>query len=96
MASRHLYGIVDENGNIISGSGGFRSQKIDRGMYVIEFDSPFNSLPVPVCTIFGHPWRTFNMSPAVLNDISPYHFICLTSTPDQPEDCGFSFSIFGD
>lgn len=96
MAARQIYGIVDSSGNTIGGSGGFRCQQIGQGLYMIEFDSPFNTQPVPVCSIFGNPWRTFNMSAAVLDDLSPYHFVVLTSTPDHPEDCGFTFTVFGD
>ncbi|MEL7036606.1 MAG: hypothetical protein AAFO04_13435 [Cyanobacteria bacterium J06592_8] len=93
--ARHVYGLVDDRGSIIQGSG-FRVQRFDNGFYLVEFSTPFNSVPVVVATTFGHPWSTFNISTAIADDVSSHHFFCLTSTPERGVDCGFSFIVIGD
>ncbi|NER35635.1 MAG: hypothetical protein F6J93_16860 [Oscillatoria sp. SIO1A7] len=91
---QHIYGAVGPDGNPFWGEG-FVSKKIKEGTYYIEFKQPFGSLPAPVCTIFGNEWKTFNMSVAIV-DVNPSCFICVTSSPDRPIDCGFTFIAFGD
>ena len=93
--ARQVYGTVDGNGNIVVGSG-FSVEKWDRGFYQVRFDMPFYSTPVVVSNVVGHPWRTFNMSTAIADDVNPTYFLCLTSTPENTEDCGFSFIAIGD
>ncbi|MGK7939060.1 MAG: hypothetical protein AB4062_02655 [Crocosphaera sp.] len=94
--ARQIHGTVDRDGRIIGGSGDFHVQKFDRGFYAIHFELPFNNIPTVVSTVYGNTWTVFNMSTSVLDDLSPYHFVCLTSTPDQAEDCGFTFTVTGD
>ncbi|MEO1432842.1 MAG: hypothetical protein AAFS12_00950 [Cyanobacteria bacterium J06632_19] len=91
---QHVYGGVDPSGGMMFGEG-FKSRKIKDGTYLIEFERPFRANPAPVCTIFGHEWRTFDKSVALV-DVSPQHFICVTSSPNYPEDSGFTFVAFGD
>lgn len=93
--ARQIYGTVNDYGEIVAGHG-FSVKRLDKGFYQVEFDSPFFSIPVVVSNVVGHPWRTFNMSTAIADQISPDHFFCLTSTPDRTEDCGFSFIAIGD
>ncbi len=94
MADKHIYGTVGVNGNIISGKG-FSVDRIQDGNYYVRFDQPLDGEPSPVCTIFGPPWRTFNMSIAIV-EAFPDGFICVTSTPDRPVDCGFTFLVVGE
>ena len=91
---QHIYGAVSRDGEKYFGEG-FASRKIKEGTYLIEFERPFAKLPAIVCTIFGYEWHTFNKSVAIL-DISQQHAIVCTSTPDRPEDCGFTLIAFGD
>lgn len=91
---QHIHGAIERGGDKYFGEG-FSSRKLKEGTYLIEFEQPFKEIPAPVCTIFGYEWHTFNKSVAVV-DVSPSHCICVTSTPDRPEDCGFTFLAFGD
>lgn len=94
MATRQIYGTVDRSGNLISGNG-FNVQKLQEGTYVVMFEKPFQDAVTPVATVYGPPWQTFNMSIAIV-EIIPDSFICLTSTPDRPVDCGFTFTVIGE
>ena len=94
--ARQIHGIVDRYGHIISGSGDFEVIKFDIGFYAVQFFQPFNNVPTAVSTVWGNTWTVFNMSTSILDDISPYHFVCLTSTPERAEDCGFTFTAIGD
>lgn len=91
---QHIYGAVDPNGTQWFGEG-FQSRKIKEGTYIVEFEQPFGSNPAPVCTISGPEWITFDKSVAIV-DVSQEHFICVTSSPVRPVDCGFTFIVFGD
>lgn len=90
---QHLYGGIDPGGNIWFGEG-FSTEKIKEGTFVIRFDQPFSELPAPVCTINGHEWKTFDKSVAIV-EIELDYFICVTSTMDRPDDCAFTFIVFG-
>ena len=91
---QHIYGGVNPNGDKWFGEG-FESQKIKEGTYCIKFERPFAGIPAPVCTITGNEWKTFNMSVAIV-EVNPECFICVTSSPDRPIDCHFTFIAFGD
>ncbi|NET58044.1 MAG: hypothetical protein F6K47_18380 [Symploca sp. SIO2E6] len=91
---QHIYGGVAPNGLVMFGDG-FTSHKIKEGTYIIEFEHHFGLLPAPVCTINGPEWKTFNLSITVV-DVAPYHFVCVTSSPDRPVNCAFTFIVFGD
>ncbi len=91
MAIKHIHGTVSGSGEIISGKG-FRVEKFQQGFYAVVFDQPFSGEPTPVCTIFGPPWKTFNLSIAIV-EILPDNFICVTSSQDRPIDTGFSFIV---
>ncbi|MGK7939061.1 MAG: hypothetical protein AB4062_02660 [Crocosphaera sp.] len=93
--ARQVCGTVNDYGEIVAGSG-FSVKRLDKGFYEVVFDNPFYSIPVVVSNVVGHPWRTFNMSTAIADQMGPDVFYCLTSTPDQTEDCGFSFIATGD
>ncbi len=80
--------------NGVWGSG-FRCKKVSQGTYIVEFDQPFNEMPAPVCTVFGPPWATFNLSTAIV-DVTPSMFVCLTSTERMPQDSGFTFIVVGE
>ncbi len=91
---QHIYGGVSPDGKVWFGEG-FKSHKIKEGTYVIDFDRPFGPIPAPVCTVNGHEWQTFDKSVAII-EVTPQHFICVTSSPERPVDCGFTFIAFGD
>ena len=91
---QHISGGIGRHGNSWFGEG-FQVKKIKRGTYLIEFERPFAKLPAPVCTIAGPEWITFDKSVAIV-DINEHRFICVTSTPNRPEDCDFTFIVFGD
>ncbi|NEO92889.1 MAG: hypothetical protein F6K56_22715 [Moorea sp. SIO3G5] len=90
----HIFGVVGANGSIVSGKG-FKVDKKRNGIYIITFDQPFAEYPGVTCTIYGHSWLSFQMSISVV-DIKPNYFVCQTSTPDRPEDSGFSFIAVGE
>ncbi|NEP33111.1 hypothetical protein [Moorena sp. SIO3B2] len=90
----HIFGVVGANGSIVSGKG-FTVDKNRGGIYIIRFDKPFAEIPGVTCTIYGHSWMSFMMSISVV-DITPDYFVCQTSTPDRPEDSGFSFIAVGE
>ena len=94
MAISQIQGLVDRDGSIVFGEG-FQSRKLQEGTYLVEFNEPFAGIPVPVCTIYGPPWITYNKSVAVV-EAQPNMFVCLTSTPDRPVDCGFTFIVSGE
>ena len=91
---QHIYGGVAPSGDVWFGEG-FRSDKIKEGTYIIKFERPFSGLPAPVCIINGNEWMTFNMSIAIVQ-VTPEYFICITSSPQQPIDCAFTFIAFGE
>ncbi len=91
---QHVYGGVHPDGKQWFGEG-FNVRKIWEGTYLIEFQQPFAPPPAVICTIYGNEWETFNKSVAIV-DSSSYHFVCVTSSPDRPVDCGFTFIAFGD
>lgn len=90
---QHLYGAVSPDGQIKFGEG-FKSQRLRLGLYAIEFERHFAETPAIVCTISGGEWQTFNKSIAIL-EVTPNYAICTTSSPDRPEDCGFTLIAFG-
>ncbi|MDJ0620197.1 MAG: hypothetical protein QNJ63_26240 [Calothrix sp. MO_192.B10] len=91
---QHIYGGITPDGSTMFGEG-FRSHKLRYGLYLIEFDKPFAKNPAAVCTIYGNEWETFNKSIAI-PEVSPWHLVCTTSSPDRPVDSGFTFIAFGD
>lgn len=93
-AHQHIHGAVDARGNKMWGDG-FRSRRMDTGAYLIEFDKPFREQPTAVCTIYGDPWYTFDISVAII-EINPWQFICFTSKPGDVVDCNFTFIAFGE
>lgn len=91
---QHIYGGVWSDGSMWFGEE-FQSRKLKDGTYVIEFKQPFAKIPVPVCTIYGNEWKTFDKSIAVI-EVWEGGFICTTSSPKMGEDCAFTFIVFGD
>ncbi|MBZ8181212.1 hypothetical protein [Oscillatoria salina] len=93
---RQISAFIDRNGNKQWGTPDIcSSRKISEGTYLIEFQQPFSQNPVATATIYGSPWQTFNISVAII-EVSPYHCIYLTSTPDRPVDCGTMVMIMGE
>ncbi|NEP59518.1 MAG: hypothetical protein F6K31_21325 [Symploca sp. SIO2G7] len=91
---QHIYGGVREDGSKIFGEG-FYCDRVKEGTYIVKFERLFTGLPTPVCTTHGHEWRTFDKSIAII-EAAPHQFICVTSSPDRPVDCGFTFIVFGE
>ena len=93
MATRTIFLAGSPDGQKMWGEGA-TCKKISTGTYMIEFDQPFKGYPVPVVTVSGPPWQTFNMSAAII-DVNPHNCVLLTSSPNQPVDAGFSIIIAG-
>ena len=94
MATRHVYGAIDPNGGVPSGQS-FQCRNMGQGTYHVEFERPFAQPPSPVCTVFGPPWQTFNLSAAIVN-ANPGSRVYSTSSPNMPQDCGVSIIIVDD
>ncbi|WP_424096711.1 hypothetical protein [Moorena producens] len=92
--AREVYGAVDSDGSVMYGKG-FTTNKIQDGFYIIEFQEDFLSKPAPTVSVYGAPWRTFNMSAAII-DVSPDQFFVVTSTPERPVNSAFTFTVIGD
>ncbi|NEQ16117.1 MULTISPECIES: hypothetical protein [unclassified Moorena] len=94
----HIFGLVDKNGKIISckdpKNPGFTVDKKRGGVYIINFDQAFAECPGVTCTIYGYSWISYQMSISVV-EIERNRFVCQTSTPDHPQDSGFSFIAVG-
>ncbi|MDY6783127.1 MAG: hypothetical protein SW833_11380 [Cyanobacteriota bacterium] len=91
---QYLYGTVGQDGEPILGKEGFTCRYLREGLYVLEFERPFQDMPGVTATVYGHEWQTFNMSIAIV-DLSPHYAVLVTSTPDRPQSVGFSFIAFG-
>ena len=93
--SRTIAGIVDEDGNILSGEGFKCHGYGGSGIYVIEYDQPFQKPPVVVSNVAGPEWQTFNLSTSVIENVEFISVIC-TSGPDRPVRSSFHFIAIGD
>ncbi|MDJ1169088.1 hypothetical protein PMG71_06580 [Roseofilum sp. BLCC_M154] len=91
--SQQLGGVIDKGGNTISGDG-FQTRRLTEGLYLVEFNQPFRENPSCICTIFGPEWETLNLSVAIV-DLSPSHFVCTTSSPNNRQGSGFTFLASG-
>jgi hypothetical protein len=49
MATTTIWGVVNADGSILSGTG-YKADKMDAGVYTIFFTTPFNSVPAVVTT----------------------------------------------
>lgn len=50
MADHTIWGVVYANGSVASGSGDFRVDHLDKGLYTILFENSFARLPAVVTT----------------------------------------------
>ena len=91
---QYITGVIGADGSKKQGEG-FQSVKKFTGNYQIQFDRPFKEASVPVCTIIGSQSTTSNLSVAIVERL-PESFTCVTSTPESPINCGFTFSVFGE
>ena len=92
MEQRLITGIVDASGNPKVSADDFTSCRLKEGVYVVEFKQPLPYTAVPVATVMGRGWKTFNMSIAIL-DVTPSNIVVATSNSNQTVDCDFSFLI---
>ncbi|MEC4986945.1 MAG: hypothetical protein SAK42_22815, partial [Oscillatoria sp. PMC 1076.18] len=84
---RQMSAFIDQNGNQRWGTPNIGSlRRLDTGIYLIEFAEPFHENPVVTATIYGSNWQTMNISVAIV-EVSPWHCVYSTSTPDRPVDC---------
>ena len=91
---QYIYGGLNPDGSKWCGEG-FHSSKSWGGTYTIAFNRRFLREPALMCTIYGDEQQTFNMSISVV-EVFPFHFVCITSSPDIPRDCGFTFIASGE
>jgi len=89
-----IAGVIGADGSKKQGEG-FQAVRKFTGNYQIQFDQPFKEASVPVCTIIGSQSTTSNLSVAIVERL-PESFTCVTSTPESPINCGFTFSVFGE
>ncbi|MDJ0516091.1 MAG: hypothetical protein QNJ74_07420 [Trichodesmium sp. MO_231.B1] len=91
----HIYGGVNADGTKMEEVGeDFSSEKTSTGTYKITFDTTFKGNPVPVCTIYGVDGTSYKS--VAITEITPEYFTCVTSNPNAPADCAFTFIAFGD
>lgn len=88
-----ISGMVAPDGTASKGVG-FSVRRMQPGTYVIEFERPFHEQPIPVATIAGQEWHTFDKSIAVIMN-EPNAALVMTSTDNRPVDCGFTFMVSG-
>lgn len=93
--SRTVAGIVDADGNILSGEGFKCRTWGGSGIYIIEYDQPFQKPPVVVSNVAGPEWETYNLSTSVIDNV-PYGSAICTSGPERPIRSGFHFIAMGD
>ncbi|NES23235.1 MAG: hypothetical protein F6K41_31025 [Symploca sp. SIO3E6] len=91
---QHIYGGISEDGSTMFGEG-FYCERVKEGTYIVKFEQPFAELPTPVCTIHGQEWKTFDKSIAIIEAVKN-QFTCVTSSPDKPVNCSFTFIVFGE
>ncbi|MDJ0799858.1 MAG: hypothetical protein QNJ51_24140 [Calothrix sp. MO_167.B12] len=96
MAIKQVYGHIEPNGNIASGSGDFQVEKTEDGVYKIVLNPGFSTYPSVVVTQLS-PYTTAN---AVINNLGFSEFNILTGFTDQSSvsysDCQFSFIAMGE
>lgn len=100
MAVRTVYGLVGGGGEVLSGSGDFRVQRSDMGLYTIDFTRAFNTMPAVIAT---QSYPSDVESPggdtrdnAVVVGITTERFRIKTGDPaGAPSDRSFSFVAIG-
>ena len=88
-----IKGVINSDGSIRAGQG-FRCQKAGSGFYAIEFDTPFESAPIAMCTLDGSPEDGKHQTVSIIS-IAACQFVCATASPDSPQDAGFKFIVIG-
>ncbi|WP_181788487.1 hypothetical protein [Streptomyces phytophilus] len=92
--ARIIWGNVDKDGNVQSGSGDFLVEKQGGGRYSITFQRPFKSLPSATSNITDDGWNLRDNSHIAVQDNN--HIV--VTTGDQAgglNDRPFSFQVIG-
>ncbi|CAL9675115.1 hypothetical protein [Streptomyces sp. enrichment culture] len=89
-----MWGDIDANGDVHSGSGNFYVFKDDTGRYRIEFQHPFAAVPSVTANIRGEGWRMLDNTH--VNVIETGHTV-ITTGHDRGDwaDRPFSFQVIG-
>lgn len=94
-----VWGTIDANGTIVSGSGDFKILKIGSGVYNINFDHHFSSIPAisGSQTRYGaqSEWPTDNVVFPFLNENSATAITGNGSAGGNQSDRSFSFIAVG-
>lgn len=61
MADRIMWGAVNANGTVQAGSG-FDCKKVATGTYIVDWDTPFPSMPAVLLTQNYKNWDQFDFS----------------------------------
>lgn len=59
MADRIMWGAISADGTIKAGSG-FDCKRLGTGTYIVDWDTPFGSMPAVVVTQNYHAWDDFS------------------------------------
>lgn len=59
MADRIMWGAINANGTIQAGSG-FDCKKVGTGEYLVDWDTPFSSMPAVLLTQNYRNWDAFD------------------------------------
>ena len=94
MATRQIYGTISDGSEITSGEG-FSCEKLQSGVYLVRFETPFSKLPTAVLTVFKPPSNRSDVSTKIF-DITLDSFTFITYTTNQNIDSGFSFIVAGE
>lgn len=98
MSNQSLFGVVNANGDVISGSGGFSVLNTTAGSYVIAFHTPFSSIPAVVATQNGNFTTPppSNLDGVAVGELTPTAFLASTGdSQGNPENRQFSFIAIG-
>ncbi|MET9671245.1 hypothetical protein ABZY19_39025 [Streptomyces sp. NPDC006475] len=94
MSQKIVSGIVDENGNVISGSG-FNVAVVGSGQYEVSFNTPFDDAPATVTTVYRDNGWPQDGSIVWAADQNKVKIVTGSSVGGNMMNRGFSFIFVG-
>jgi len=91
-----IYGIVQADGTISTGSGGFTISKTGTGAYTVNFSPGFTEAPVLLCTAYVSVDLASECVPTPAVGCSTTACSIITHKAGTPLDNAFAFTIMGD
>jgi len=98
MATKIIYGLVQNNGNVLEGTG-FQSSRVSKGLYTIDFTQDFSNIPSVQVIPVGEDnnvWYTKNPFIKTPNSGQCIVYFYSTSSPSTLQDSKFSFIAIGE